>query len=130
MQLIDAETGNHLWAERFDKPAGDLFEMQDEIVARLANALDAQLVEAEARRAGSSLHPDAMDLYFQGRACWNRGMTPRYLTKAADFFERALTLDDGNVDALVGWAVVLATIAGSFAGDDRAPASSRRPRRR
>jgi TolB-like protein len=118
-QLIDAETGNHLWAERFDKPAAGLFEMQDEIVARLANALDAQLVEAEARRAGRSLHPDAMDLYFQGRACWNKGMTPEYLAQAADFFERALVLDERDVDALAGWATVLATIAGSFASDDR-----------
>src|SRR5271165_1138324 len=49
VQLIDAETGNHLWAERFDKPLADLFDMQDEIVARLAGALDAQLVSAEAR---------------------------------------------------------------------------------
>ena len=119
VQLIDAETGNHLWAERFDKPAAGLFEMQDEIVARLANALNAQLVEAEARRAVRALHPDAMDLYFQGRACWNKGMTPRYLTQAADFFERALVLDDSNVEALVGWATVIATIAGSFASDDR-----------
>ena len=38
VQLIDAETGAHLWAERFDKPVADLFDMQDEIVARLANA--------------------------------------------------------------------------------------------
>jgi TolB-like protein len=36
VQLIDAETGNHLWAERFDKPVADLFDMQDEIVARPA----------------------------------------------------------------------------------------------
>ena len=42
VQLIDAETGNHLWAERFDKPLADLFDMQDEIIARLANALNAQ----------------------------------------------------------------------------------------
>jgi TolB-like protein len=34
-QLVDAATGNHLWAERFDKPLADLFDMQDEIVARL-----------------------------------------------------------------------------------------------
>ena len=40
VQLIDAGTGNHLWAERFDKPVADLFDMQDEIVARLANALN------------------------------------------------------------------------------------------
>jgi len=39
VQLIDAETGNHLWAERFDKPIADLFDMQDEIVAGLANQL-------------------------------------------------------------------------------------------
>ena len=51
VQLIDAESGNHLWAERFDKPVADLFDMQDEIVARLANALNAQLIIAEARRA-------------------------------------------------------------------------------
>ena len=54
VQLIDAETGNHLWAERFDKPVADLFDMQDEIVSRLANTLDAQLIEAEARRAERS----------------------------------------------------------------------------
>ena len=36
VQLIDAESGNHLWADRFDKPVADLFDMQDEIVARLA----------------------------------------------------------------------------------------------
>ena len=41
VQLIDAETGNHLWAERFDKPIADLFDMQDEIVSSLANTLDA-----------------------------------------------------------------------------------------
>ena len=51
VQLIDAETGNHLWADRFDKPLADLFDMQDEIVARLAGALNAELVTAEARRA-------------------------------------------------------------------------------
>ena len=69
VQLIDAETGNHLWAERFDKPVADLFDMQDEIVARLANTLNAELIAAEARRAERILHPDAIDLYFQGMAC-------------------------------------------------------------
>src|SRR5215469_8094100 len=47
VQLIDAETGNHLWAERFDKRVADLFDVQDEIVARLANTLSSQLIEAE-----------------------------------------------------------------------------------
>ena len=66
VQFIDAETGNHLWAERFDKPVADLFDMQDEIVARLANWLGTQLVEAEARRAEQSLRPDSMDPIFKG----------------------------------------------------------------
>src|SRR5277367_1241416 len=54
-QLIDAETGDHLWAERFDKTVADLFDMQDEIVSRLANTLNAELMAAEARRAESAL---------------------------------------------------------------------------
>ena len=74
VQLVDAETANHLWAERFDKPVADLFDMQDEIVARLANALNAELIAAEARRAEYSVNPDAMDLYFQGIAFAAGGM--------------------------------------------------------
>jgi len=62
-----------LWAERFDKPVADLFDMQDEIVARLANALNTQLVAAEAHRAERTPHPDSMDLYFQGLAWVNKG---------------------------------------------------------
>jgi TolB-like protein/lipoprotein NlpI len=120
VQLIDAETANHLWAERFDKPAADLFDIQDEIVSRLANTLDSELIEAEAQRASRSPHPDAMDLCLQGRACWNKGMTPEYLALARDFFDRALALDPRNVDAMVGMGTLVATIAGSFASDDRA----------
>jgi TolB-like protein len=68
VQLIEAETGNHIWAERFDKPLADLFDMQDEIVARVARQLDAALISAEARRAAQSPEPNSMDLYFQGMA--------------------------------------------------------------
>jgi TolB-like protein len=76
VQLIDAETGSHLWAERFDKPLADLFDMQDDIVARLANSLNAQLAAAEARRAEQAPTPDSMDLYFQGLAWYNKGRNP------------------------------------------------------
>jgi TolB-like protein/class 3 adenylate cyclase len=107
VQLIDAETGNHLWAERFDKPLADLFDMQDEIVARLAGALNAQLVAAEARRAERTPSPDSMDLYFQGLASHNRGWTPDNLVRARSFFDRALTADPDNVDALVDSARVV-----------------------
>ena len=107
VQLIDADTGNHLWAERFDKPVADLFDMQDEIVSRLANTLNAELIAAEARRAERSPHPDAMDLYFEGWAWLNRGAaTPENIAQARRFFERALLLDPCCVEALVGAALV------------------------
>ena len=120
VQLIDAESGNHLWAERFDKPVADLFDMQDEIVSRLANTLNAELIEAEARRAECSPNPDAMDLYFQGRACANRGTTPASMQLAGDFFERALALDPGNIEAAVAAAQVDMAMAAAFISDNAA----------
>ena len=102
VQLIDAETGNHLWAERFDKPLADLFDMQDEIVARLANALNTELVTAEARRAERTPNPNSMDLYFQGLALLNKGLTRDTAAQARSFFDRALAADPHNVDALYG----------------------------
>ena len=104
VQLIDTETGNHLWAERFDKSLTDLFEMQDEIVARLAGSLNAELIAAEALRAEQVPNPDSMDLYFQGMAWYNKGWTPDNVTQARSFFDRALTVDPDNVEALVGSA--------------------------
>ena len=103
-QLIDAETGNHLWAERFNKPLADLFDIQDEIVARLASALNDQLVAAEARRAEKTPTPNSMDLYFQGMAWINKGHAPENVAKAQACFDRALIADPGNVEALVGSA--------------------------
>ena len=128
VQLVDAETGNHVWAERFDKPVADLFDMQDEIVSRLANTLNAQLIAAEAHRAERSPHPDSMDLYFRGAAWLNKGPSPEYLAQARGCFERALALDPGNVEALVGMASIDARRGAYFLADDRARAS-RRPKR-
>ena len=105
VQLIDAETGSHFWAERFDKPLLDLFDMQDEIVARLAGTLNAQFVAAEARRAEQAPNPDSVDLYFQGSAWLNRGWTPDNVARARVFFDRALIADPDNVDAIVLSAV-------------------------
>ena len=118
VQLIDAETGNHLWAERFDKPLADLFDMQDEIVARLAGALNTELVAAEAQRAERAADPDSMDLYFQGLALLNKGRTPNNVEQARSFFERALLADPNNVDALIGSAAANAD-AGSLLICDR-----------
>ena len=86
VQLIDAETGTHLWAERFDKPVADLFDMQDEIVSRLAEQLNAEL--SRPKRGGRSARrtPNSVDLYFQGMACANKGLTSEYMAQASGFF--------------------------------------------
>jgi TolB-like protein/class 3 adenylate cyclase len=118
IQLIDADSGTHLWAERFEKPVADLFDMQDEIVARLANQLGTQLIAAEARRAEQAPHPDSMDLYFQGRASANRGLAPENMAQARRLYERALELDPSNIEAVVGTAWVEITSVVNFQSDN------------
>lgn len=120
VQLVDAETAAHLWSDRFDKKLADFFDLQDEIVSRLANALGTQLVAAEARRAAGSLNPDAMDRYFQGMACANMGATAEYMARAREFFQHALKLDSSSVEALVGLAGVDVTMGGLYLAEDRA----------
>jgi TolB-like protein len=105
-QLIDTETGAHLWAERFDKPRGDIFEMQDEIITRLARTVGIELVAAESRRAERERpnNMDAVDLTMRGWAILNQPLSLRRDREACDLFEAALRLDDRNVEALVGLA--------------------------
>jgi TolB-like protein/Flp pilus assembly protein TadD len=119
VQIIDTQSGAHLWAERFDKASADFFDLQDEIVARLANALNSQLIAAEARRAERAPHPDSMDLYFEGMYNVHKGQNPETLARARLFFEQALALDPNNLEALVGMAMTDTIRAGAFLGDDR-----------
>ena len=91
-QLIDAESGAHLWADRFEDDVADLFKLQDEVVARLAGTLQVELLNAEAQR---SLHdrprnPDAIDLTMRGLALLNQTFTKANRFEARDFFEQAL----------------------------------------
>src|SRR5271165_6885157 len=119
VQLIEAETGAHLWAERFDKPVADLFTMQDEIVSRIANELKTEIVSVEARRASRTANPDALDLWFRGFDWINRGVRPEYLVNARECFARALEIDPDNVDAMVGLVFVDTIVAQTYAFDDR-----------
>jgi adenylate cyclase len=107
-QLIDAEIGADLWADRFEDDVADLFKLQDEVVARLAHMLQIELLNAEAQR---SLHdrprnPDAIDLTMRGLALLNQIVTKASSDEARDLFEQALTLDPTNADALAGVARV------------------------
>jgi adenylate cyclase len=107
-QLIDAESGAQVWADRFEEDVADLFKLQDEVVARLARALQVELVNAEAQR---SLHdrprnPDAIDLTMRGLALLNQLVTKASSDEARDLFEQALNLDPTDADALAGLARV------------------------
>ena len=67
-QLIDAGSGAHLWADRFEEDVADLFKLQDQVVARLANSLGYELVRTEAEKDARSKSPDAVDLAMRGWA--------------------------------------------------------------
>jgi tetratricopeptide (TPR) repeat protein len=89
--------------------------------SRIANELSAQIISAEARRAEQAPNPDSIDLYFQGLAWFNKGRTPDNVAQARSYFDRALTADPDNVDALFGSAAVdMIEGANSFVTDPMA----------
>ena len=107
-QLIDAESGAHLWADRFDEDLADLFKLQDQVVARLANTLDFELTKAEAAKGARSTNPDATDLVMRGWAIMNEPAafsSKDKVNAARALFERALAIDPNNVEAIDGVAV-------------------------
>ena len=113
-QLIDAETGAHLWADRFEEDVADLFKLQDQVVARLANSLGYELVKAEAERSPRSNNPDAIELAMRGWAVLWQGMQQRSksnfnarenINAERTLFEQALKIDPNNADALAGDAL-------------------------
>ena len=107
-QLIDAETGAHLWADRFEEDMADLFKLQDQVVPRLANSLGYELVKAEAEKAARSKNPDAVDLTTHGWALiWQEQQPPKkdsYIAARA-LFDQALKIDPHDADALGGEAM-------------------------
>jgi TolB-like protein/DNA-binding winged helix-turn-helix (wHTH) protein len=119
VQLLEAETASHIWAERFDKPIADLFDMQDEIVPRLANGLGQELARAEASRAERAANPDSMDHYFLGRADMRKGRTVAILDRARVHYDRAIELDQDNADASVARAWIDLAFVGSWLSEDR-----------
>ncbi|HET6840010.1 MAG TPA: adenylate/guanylate cyclase domain-containing protein, partial [Bradyrhizobium sp.] len=104
-QLIDAESGAHMWADRFEADTADLFKLQDQVVAQLANALRYELGMAEATKAAGTQNPDAIDLAMRGWAVMPHSMPSKDEADAArPFFEQALKIDPNNSEALAGKA--------------------------
>ena len=104
-QLIDAETGAHLWADQFDADRADLLQMQDEIVTRLARAMQIQLVAVDAARVTRTRpgNLDAEDLALRCEAgMYNSPEGPQNSRLRSTFCDRALHIDNGNVFALTG----------------------------
>jgi TolB-like protein len=122
-QLVDAESGGHLWAERFDKQRANLLDMQDEVTTRLARTIHIEMIAAESRRAARERPDrlDAVDHTLLGWAAWNRNLSLESARRARRFFETALRLDEHNVEALIGFANAhMWEVNMSYASDDRA----------
>lgn len=104
-QLIDAATGGHVWAERYDRELTDLFELQDEITKAITVALQVNLTEGEAARiaAEGTSNLQAWELCMQGHTAFNR-FTKLDNFRARRFFEQAVVHDPGYWQALLGIA--------------------------
>ena len=99
-QLIDARTNGHAWAERYDRPLGDTFAVQDEITASIAARLGAAIERAETdvgrRKAPADF--SAYDLYLQGRAK-QQTSAPAAILEGRELFRKAIALDPGFAPA-------------------------------
>jgi adenylate cyclase len=109
VQLIDAETGGHVWAERFETDRRSLAEAEDEITGRLARTLNLELVEDVGRRIEQeqAIDPDAQDLAMRGWASYCRPRSVATLHEAREAFEQALKTQPQSVDARIGLATAL-----------------------
>ncbi len=106
-QLIDATTGGHLWAERYDRSMADVFAVQDEVVERIVLALAVKLTTAESNQASTETdEPEAYDTFLQGRDHYRRE-TPADYAKAISYYKRAIELDPGYSRAYAGLATVI-----------------------
>src|SRR5215471_11542684 len=106
VQLIDAETDEHLWAERFDKERRDIRRVREEIVGRLSRSVGLEMVRAEVARRGPNTNTsDAEDLALRGRALVHDVKQKENAEEAIDLFRQALELDPDYVNAMAGIAL-------------------------
>jgi adenylate cyclase len=107
VQLVDAQTGFHLWSERYDRQLSDVFEIQDEIARAIAQRLKVTLESVETR---STANVEAYELYLRGRYEWHQ-RSPTTLRAALRNFEQSSQLDPNNALAFAGLADCYALLA-------------------
>ena len=104
-QLVEAETGHHLWAERYDRDLEDLFALQDEIVGRVVGAIEPGMMRSETLRARRKTAEwmDAWDLVFRGQ--WHfHHITREHHREARACFRRAIAADPSLAEGFI-WLV-------------------------
>jgi TolB-like protein len=111
-QFIDAGSGLHLWADRFDGDLVDIFDLQDQLVTSVVGAIAPQLEKAEIDRAKLNMTGDlaAYDFYLRGLASWNR-WTGEENAKALQLFNAAIA-KDGDFSTPYGLAASCHQLAG------------------
>jgi adenylate cyclase len=122
-QLIDAESGHHLWANRFDRKLEDIFAIQDEITEEIVAALDIKLLSGEQARVWrkSLKNPEARDLYYRGREKFNR-FTKEAMAEARQLSEQVIELEP---DSPLGYALTAGALSTEvWGGWNKTPARS------
>jgi TolB-like protein/DNA-binding winged helix-turn-helix (wHTH) protein len=116
-QLVEAATGAHLWAERFQVPRDHLAEAQQQIVQRLASALGVTLVDIEgsASMRERAQNPDALDLFLRARSILDRSDTLESMTEAQHLLEQAVAKQPGFIEAEAELAWLLPRKINNFA---------------
>ena len=122
VQVINALTDVHLWADTYDRKLTDIFAIESEIAKNVTENLKARLNDRaeEVLAARPTENPEAHELYLKGRYFWNRRSTAS-LRKAGDYFQKAIDLDPKYALAYAGLADVHSLVpvyAGTAPQDD------------
>jgi len=112
-QLIDALTGGHVWAERYDDVADDIFELQDRVIEKIVSALELNLTQSEQAVSRETTNPEAHDAFLRGWAHYRRN-APEAFAQAIPYFERAIEFDPDYSLAYAALATVYRKVMDNY----------------
>lgn len=110
-QLIQAATDRHVWANSYERDESDILALQNEVARAIANEIQISLTPQQQSRlsTGRAVNPEAYEEYLQGLYVFNKQVTPKTFTDAAEHFQKAIEKDPGYASAHAG-------LAASYAG--------------